>query len=154
MVRTMTAVRKAGPERGLVVEDVPVPEVGPDEVLGSGLLDPAIERLVGVTTVIEEDTYNQRFPAGRWGDVTLVLADGRRLGSGEVDARGGRGDPLSRDEIVAKFRGFAEPVIGMHRARAIEAAVFSLHEPDADLDSLIGLCAEGPAAGARARMAS
>jgi len=33
MVRTMRAVRKAGPERGLVVEDVPVPEVGPDEVL-------------------------------------------------------------------------------------------------------------------------
>ena len=126
--------------------------VGPDEVLGSGLGDPAIERLVGVTTVIEEDTYNQRFPAGRWGDVTLVLVDGRRLRSGEVNARGGRGDPLSRDEIVAKFRGFAEPVVGPDRARAIEAAIFSLHEADADLDTLIGLCAEGPAA--EARMAS
>ena len=29
----MTAVRKVEPGRGLVVEEVPVPEVGPDEVL-------------------------------------------------------------------------------------------------------------------------
>ena len=128
--------------------------VGQDEVLGSGLGDPAIERLVDVTTVIEEETYNRRFPAGRWGDVTLVLEDGRRLGSGEVNARGGRDDPLSRDEIVAKFRDFAEPVIEQSRAKDIEAAVFSLHEPGADLGALIGLCAEGPAAEARARMAS
>ena len=53
---------------------------------------------------------------------------------------------------MAKFRGFAEPVVGPDRARAIEEAIFSLHEADADLDTLIGLCAEGPAA--EARMAS
>ncbi len=33
MARTMLAVRKARPEKGLVVEEIPVPEVGPEEVL-------------------------------------------------------------------------------------------------------------------------
>ena len=33
MPETMKAVRKAAPEPGLVIDDIPVPEVGRDEVL-------------------------------------------------------------------------------------------------------------------------
>ena len=33
MKETMIAVRKPGPREGLVVEDVPIPEIAPDEVL-------------------------------------------------------------------------------------------------------------------------
>ncbi len=33
MSEKMTAVRKVAPEQGLVVEDIPIPEVGPDDVL-------------------------------------------------------------------------------------------------------------------------
>jgi 2-methylcitrate dehydratase PrpD len=119
---------------------------GVDEVMGSGLTDPAIARLVGVTAVAESEKYNARFPEGRWGEITLVLADGRRLSSGEINARGGPDQPLSRDEVVAKFRAFAEPAIGAARARAIEDAVFALNETDADLGGLMDL-ATAPADG-------
>jgi 2-methylcitrate dehydratase PrpD len=117
--------------------------VGPDEVQGSGLADPAVARLVAKTTVREEDTYNERFPEGRWGDVTLVLKDGRRLGSGAINARGGLDAPLGRAEVTAKFRNFAEPVLGRARAHAIEDAVFALHEADSKLAPLQNLVLTG-----------
>jgi 2-methylcitrate dehydratase PrpD len=107
--------------------------VGADEVLGSALSDPAVARLVAGTTIGENQTYNDRFPDGRWGDVTLVLTDGRRLDSGEINARGGPDAPLDRAEVAAKFHSFAEPVLGRARAQAIERTVAALHERESAL---------------------
>jgi len=113
--------------------------VGPDEVLGSGLSDPEIERLVGVTTVTEDDLYNERFPEGRWGDIALVLRDGRRLQSDAINARGGPDARFSREDTVEKFHAFADSAIGKARAGQIVEAVFSLHKADATLDGLSNL---------------
>ncbi len=113
--------------------------VGPDEVLGSGLRDPEIARLVAATSVTESDTYNERFPVGRWGDVTLVLANGERLNSGPINARGGPGERVGRDEVTAKFHAFADGPIGKDRAGKISQAVFNLHDRDAKLGGLLDL---------------
>ena len=110
--------------------------VGPDEVMGSGLRDSAIAAMVEAVKVFEDEKYNERFPAGRWGDVTLVLKDGRRLNSGEINARGGPDAPLSRKQVLIKFREFAEPVIGGARADAIADLVFALREDGNDLGPL------------------
>jgi 2-methylcitrate dehydratase PrpD len=103
--------------------------VGPDEVLGSGLTDPAVARLVAKTTVRREPSYDARFPEGRWGDVTLLLEDGRRLATPGINARGGPEAPLAADEVTAKFRDFAEPVLGRVRAGEIEDRIAALHHP-------------------------
>jgi len=113
--------------------------VGPDEILGSGLKDGEIARLVAATSVTEEETYNARFPEGRWGDVTLVLKDGNRLTSGPINARGGPEDRLERPEVVEKFHDFADGAIGQTRARQIPEAVFGLHREDATLEDLLDL---------------
>ena len=63
--------------------------VGVAEIEGPGLADPEAARLVAATTVHESAEYNARFPADRWGEVTVVLKDGRRLDSGPRNARGG-----------------------------------------------------------------
>jgi len=117
--------------------------VGPDEVLGSGLSDPEIARLVAATTVSESEAHNARFPMGRWGDVTLVLADGRRLASGDINARGGPDDRLSRAEIGDKFHAYADAPLGRARADRIANTVFALHEVDAPFAALRELVLAG-----------
>jgi 2-methylcitrate dehydratase PrpD len=106
--------------------------VGVNEVTGESLRDPVIARLVAAIRVREDETYNARFPEGRWGEVTVLLRDGRRLESGPKNARGGPDEPLSSDEVLDKFRDFATPVLGQARTREIESAVLGLGEPDAD----------------------
>jgi 2-methylcitrate dehydratase PrpD len=113
--------------------------VGVKEVTGESLRDPVIARLVAATRVREDETYNARFPEGRWGEVTVVLSDGRRVDSGPKNARGGPDDPLAADEILDKFRDFATPVLGQARTREIESAVLGLWEPDADFARTLDL---------------
>jgi 2-methylcitrate dehydratase PrpD len=114
--------------------------LGVAEITGVGLTDPQVRRLVEITTVQESADYSARFPANRWGDVTLRLKDGRRLASGPLDARGGPENPLSEAEIIAKFRDYTEPAIGKTRAAALETAVRRLMDRDADFTPVLELC--------------
>jgi len=113
--------------------------VGVVEITGAGLADAEVARLVAATTVRESAEYSARFPAGRWGDVTLVLKDGRCLDSGPHNARGGPENPLSEDEILGKYRDFAGPVLGPARTQALADAVLRLAEPGADLATVVEL---------------
>jgi len=112
-------------------------KLGVSQITGDGLTDAETRRLVGTTTVRESPDYNARFPAGRWGDVVLVMKDGRRLSSGPCDARGGPENPLREDEILAKFRDYAIPAIGASRARALSDAVCRLVEPGSDFAPVV-----------------
>lgn len=118
--------------------------VGVAEITGDSLGDPAAARLVAATSVQEADLYNARFPAGRWGEVTLILKDGQRLESGATNARGGPDGPLRSAEIRDKFMDFAGPVIGRARAEALERAVLGLVEPEASFDAVIDLATAAP----------
>ena len=113
--------------------------LGVTEVEGPGLADPEAARLVAATTVHESAKYNARFPAGRWGEVTVVLKDGRRLDSGPRNARGGPENPIGEDEIIAKYRDYAGSALGAPRARAIEDAVRRLADPTAPFAPVIEL---------------
>ena len=118
--------------------------VGVAEITGDSLSDPAVARLVAATTVGESERHNARFPAGRWGEVTLVLQDGQRLESGELNARGGPDGPLSTSEVCEKFQDFAAPVIGKPRAEALERAVLGLGEEGASFETVVDLITEAP----------
>lgn len=95
--------------------------VGPAEV--SVLDDPAILRLADSVELRERPAFSAAFPARRFSEVTLTLADGRTLASGPVEADGDPERPLSHAAIRAKFRAYAGPVLGAERAGAIEACV-------------------------------
>jgi 2-methylcitrate dehydratase PrpD len=96
--------------------------------------------MVGLTEVHESQEYNKRFPAGRWGDVVVIMKDGSRLESGPHDARGGPENPLKEEEIVGKFFDFATPAIGVARARRLADAVLRLEEPGSDFAPVLDLC--------------
>ncbi|HTO83554.1 MAG TPA: MmgE/PrpD family protein, partial [Methylomirabilota bacterium] len=113
--------------------------LGVAEITGAGLSDAETSRLVQATTIRESPDYSARFPAGRWGDVVLVLRDGGRLSSGPRDARGGPENPLTEAEIIAKFHDYAGPAIGEPRARALADAVRRLAEPGSEFAPVLEL---------------
>ena len=100
--------------------------IGADEVGARGLEDPRVARLLAAVEPVEDAEFTKLFPAERWARVRIALADGRNLESRPAQARGGPENPLSDDELRAKYRELATPVLGVARATRIEYAVAAL----------------------------
>lgn len=80
-------------------------------------------------TVVAEERFQREFPAKALAEVTITTQDGRSLTSGVLSARW---DPASAlptdDELRAKFRWLAAPVVGEEKARQIESLVWRREE--------------------------
>ena len=100
--------------------------VGADEVDARGLNDAQVARLVAATTVSEDHAFSDRFPAERWARLRITLQDGRTLVSEPARARGNPENPLSDDELRAKYRELATPALGAERTSRIERTVDAL----------------------------
>lgn len=100
--------------------------VSPDDMMEKSFNDPEIKRLAEGMTVIENDTYNAAFPANRISNVTLTLRNGQKLISGDTEALGDPENPVTENEVRAKFYAYAQPRLGKERAEALEAAVGQL----------------------------
>jgi 2-methylcitrate dehydratase PrpD len=85
---------------------------------------------------IEAGPAEQRFST----DLTIRLRDGSELSKRIVQPHGAPSDPITNDEIVAKYRRLTAPVLRPARRDAIEAAVLRLDEC-ADLGNLTDLLA-------------
>lgn len=116
--------------------------LGADEIGGSGLADPDILRLGDMMVLETSQAYERLFPMERWAHVTFRLADGRTLVSEPAIARGNPENPLGADEMLAKYRALASPVLGEDRAMLIEAAVAGLGDADNARGSLLNLLVE------------
>ncbi len=77
--------------------------IGPEDIVGEVLRDPAIAAALTLIEITEEPRHSTRFPLGRWSDVTVELRDGRVLASGDVHARGGPEAPMAMADVEAKF---------------------------------------------------
>jgi 2-methylcitrate dehydratase PrpD len=97
--------------------------VSPDDVMEKSFNEPEIRRLAKGMTVVESDTYNAAFPAYRISNVTLTLKNGQELSSGDTQALGDPENPVTEDEVKAKFHAYARPKLGCNRAHALEKAV-------------------------------
>ncbi len=111
--------------------------IGLDQISGEALSDPDVAALVAKTHLAVEARHEDRFPAGRWADVTITLQDGQRFASGDLNARGGPDDPFDAGQIREKFQAFAAPVVGTERALRIETASLVLSQGDAAMASLL-----------------
>lgn len=111
-------------------------QIGLANISDAGLSDPKVAALVSRTVMETSERHQARFPAGRWADVEITLADGRVLVSGDTHARGGPERPFGRDEVVAKYMSFAVPVLGEARARSLCGAVLALTEPESRFDAV------------------
>lgn len=118
--------------------------IGPDHVTGAALTDTAVARTVKKITVREDARHSDRFPAGRWSDVTMTLENGQVISSGDVHARGGPESPMEKSEIRSKFEAMIEPRFGAARASRIWAAGIALKKSDTLFASLSNQVTEGP----------
>lgn len=116
--------------------------VGAEQLDAPALRDPRVRRLVDAMELREDAAFSRRFPAERLARVRITLRDGRALTSAPAVARGSAENPLTDEEIRAKYHALARPVLGEARAERIEQAVAGLaREPVAArtlLDDLLG----------------
>jgi 2-methylcitrate dehydratase PrpD len=112
-------------------------QVGAEEIELPRLADPRVRRLLARMKVIEDAGFSRRFPAERWARVRITLKDGRVLASEPAIARGNPENPLTDEELRAKYRSLAEPVLGVERATRIERRVDALRVDSAALRPLI-----------------
>ena len=113
--------------------------IGPEHVAGANLRDPAVAALVERVSIVENERHNARFPESRWSDVAITLADGRRLESGDIHARGGPEAPMTSEEISEKFHAMTRNAIPAERSRQIEKAAETLLEEDVPFTRLSDL---------------
>ena len=86
----------------------------------------------------EAAKHSERFPKGRWSDVTVELKDGRRLASGDMNARGGPEAPMDMHEVEAKFHTMAA-ALSRARRQAIWEMRGQLMQPEAKFEELARL---------------
>ncbi|MGE7438728.1 MmgE/PrpD family protein [Kitasatospora sp. NPDC001175] len=86
---------------------------------------------------IENGPANERFAT----DLTITLNDGTVLHRRLVHVHGGPDDPVTNDELIAKYRTLAGPLISADRLEAIERAVLDLENLD-DVRTLARLLAD------------
>jgi len=111
--------------------------VGAGEVDARGLSEARVQRLLPGVTLAEDTEFSRRFPAQRWARVRLTLADGRSFVSEPTRDRGNPENPLSDDELRAKYRELATPVLGAERSARIERSVDALEFDHAALPVLL-----------------
>ena len=111
--------------------------VGADEVDARGLDDADVARLVAATTVDEDPHSPIASPPSAGRACASRCSDGRTLVSNPARARGNPENPLSDDELRAKYRELATPVLGAERAARIERAVDALAIDPAALPALL-----------------
>ncbi len=112
--------------------------IGPAEITGAALIDPAVSAVLPRIAVHEAAGHSARFPLGRWSDVTVTLKDGTLVSSGDVHARGGPEAPMELSEVETKFRVMAS-TLPEPRISAIWAMRDRLLHPKAKFEELAQL---------------
>jgi 2-methylcitrate dehydratase len=92
----------------------------------SRFTDPALIQFTGLVTVSHDAALDPRYPHGIPNRITLSLADGRKLVREVEFPRGHAGNPMTDEEVEAKFRRVVEPRYGKAKADAVLARCWDL----------------------------
>ncbi len=107
-----------------------------DQFSDARLADPALLDLVARTTVVEDPKLTAGYPSGTPNRVTVTLDDGRTLVSEIAFPPGHDKNPLTDDQLAAKFHGLVDPILGRNRAEQIIERVAGLEDDPAPQQTL------------------
>ena len=116
--------------------------IGVEHITSDALSAAATAALIERIEINEDRHHSDRFPAGRWSDVTIALQNGQTLSSGDVHARGGLESPMSDAEIKAKFDAFCQATLSNERTQQIWLAGQQLIEHNVKFDTLSRLVSQ------------
>jgi 2-methylcitrate dehydratase PrpD len=106
--------------------------LGPEELSGDGLKNPAVLRLVERIETEEDATYSELFPSQRFARVNIETTQGETLFSNETQAGWEASKPPSDEELQQKFRWLTRGNLPEPRVSDIEAIIWNLEkQPDA-----------------------
>jgi 2-methylcitrate dehydratase PrpD len=114
--------------------------LGAAELTGAALKDPAVMRLSELVEIVEDDKFNQLFPAQRIARVEILTKDGRLLDSGDVEPNWEASDPPTDQELREKFRRLAGERLPGDRVAELERIIWRCEELP-DLNKLLSLIA-------------
>ncbi len=83
------------------------------------LTDPRLLNLIDKTVIVEDDEMNRGYPKGIPNHITITCANGTRVNNRVDFPRGHAGNPMTDDEVVAKFMRMASGVISDKTASQI-----------------------------------
>jgi 2-methylcitrate dehydratase PrpD len=102
--------------------------VGPEQVTGASLTDPARRGLAARVEIVVDTELEEAFPERALAWVEIETTEGSRSRSGILAARGDAGMRLCDQELTEKFRTLADPLLGSDRAKKLASAVQRLPE--------------------------
>ncbi len=92
------------------------------------LSDARILDLVDRTRIVEDPKLNDGYPGGIPNDITMTFADGSKISKRVDFPRGHYRNPMTDDEVVAKFRRLAKGVVSDASADRILSQAWKLEE--------------------------
>lgn len=116
-------------------------DLTPASYAGAPWRDPALLDLMRRIDLVIDPAFEAAFvERGQFGCRLVVeLHDGRRLEAAVEQQQGHPDNPLSRDELLAKLRGFVDPKLGAGAAERLLAAVEALPAAP-DVSDVVAAC--------------
>ena len=94
------------------------------------LTDAKLLGLIDRTEIVEDPELNKGYPKGIPNDVTITCSDGTKVNKRVDFPRGHAGNPMTDDEVVAKFQRLADGVIAKDTADALVERVMKFDTLD------------------------
>ncbi len=94
------------------------------------LAEPALLDLIDRTEIVEDAELNKGYPKGIPNDVTITCTDGTAVNQRVDFPRGHAENPMSDEEVIAKFRRLAEGVISEKTGATILEQAWNLDKLD------------------------
>ena len=99
---------------------------GLNEFSEEGIHDPRVREMMRRVECFTDPWVDERYPLQWRAIVSIALKDGREYSVRVDRPKGEPENPVTWEELIAKFRGLAEPVVGAERATAIVERVRDL----------------------------
>lgn len=113
-----------------------------DELNGDNLHHPHVLRISDMVELIDDDYFNDRFPAERLSRVEIDTNDGRSFDSGVVRPLWDLTAQASNEELLTKFRELAHQYLPASEADALEAMLWGIEDVAdvAELNRILCAC--------------
>ena len=112
--------------------------LGVSELTGNALKDPVVLQLCERVEMVEDASFNQRFPAKRLARVEIQTKNDQRFDSGEVEPNWEASNPPSDSELRKKFRRLSCQQLPDERAAELEQIVWRCEKLH-DINRLLSL---------------
>ena len=121
-------------------------QLGLEELSSAALRDALVLRLAERVEMVDDDSFNARFPADRMSRVVIETTAGATFDSGDVRARWDLTTPPTDEELREKFRWLAQETLPAPRAAALEEMIWhcaDLQQASSLVELLVPAC-QGP----------